>query len=107
MWTIVAVLAWATAGPASPASPAGPELPAACGFPAVLGGAGSNAGQMLPAAGLEPPGIAATQASEAYLAAAKAWRANCTAALRYNASIYQTPALAWTQSSYIQPQIHP
>ena len=85
--------------------PTGPVLPAACEFPAVLGGTGSNAGQMLPPAGIGGPD--ATLVSDSFHAALVAWRSNCTAALRYNASIYELPALRWTQSSYIQPQIHP
>ncbi len=37
--------------------------------------------------------------------AALAWRANVTA--HYNASIYDVPELRWTQTTFIQAQMHP
>jgi hypothetical protein len=35
------------------------------------------------------------------------WRERCRASLGLNESVYTIPALEWTQSSFIQPQVHP
>ena len=36
-----------------------------------------------------------------------AWKRECTAALNDSAPIFAEPGLLWTQTSYIQPQMHP
>lgn len=42
-----------------------------------------------------------------WLASIKAWREQTRSQTHYNDSIYSVPALLWTQTSYIQPQMHP
>eukprot|EP00729_Bicosta_minor_P012979 gene12979-26603_t len=74
--------------------------PPACAFPPLFAKSGS--GQ------LAPPSAPITQQSSAkYADALRQWRTNCTTALKCNASIYKVEQLQWTQTSYIQPQIHP
>jgi len=43
----------------------------------------------------------------AWRSAMTAWRARMRTKIRYNGSIYDVPELKWTQTSYIQPQMHP
>jgi hypothetical protein len=69
-----------------------------CAFPTAA--AGSNAGQ------LTPPANSSLVAG--WLAAITTWRDNCAAKLQLNGSVYRDiPQLKWTQSTFIQPQIHP
>jgi hypothetical protein len=42
-----------------------------------------------------------------WLATQKAYRAKTLSAMGYNGSIYNVSELEWTQTSYIQPQMHP
>ena len=35
------------------------------------------------------------------------WRSRMREKMHYNGSIYDVPQLKWTQTSYIQPQMHP
>ena len=44
---------------------------------------------------------------DAWMAAMTAWRTRMRAKISYNGSIYEVPELKWTQTSYIQPQMHP
>ena len=53
---------------------------------------------------LAPPN---TVAQPAWLARIQAWRAACLDSIAFNGSIFEVPELAWTQTSYIQPQMHP
>lgn len=43
---------------------------------------------------------------EAWLDEMIAWRRDCRSTIHYNGSIYEHPALKWTQTSYMQPQMH-
>ena len=43
----------------------------------------------------------------AWLTAIESWRSRCTAAINNSAPIFSEPDLLWTQTSYIQPQMHP
>ena len=61
----------------------------------------SDAAQVFP-----PPTINAS-AVAAWRADADAWRARTLQSLRYNGSVYRIPQLQWTQTSYVQPQMHP
>ena len=73
--------------------------PAACEVPAQLREhCGHNELLLAPAA---------NQTHAAWLRAIRGWREGCAGAVGYNGSIYTQPALAWTQASYIQPQMHP
>ena len=78
-----------------------------CAFPAEL--KGSNVGQATPPAGLVAAQTVEQQqaAVDSWLAALESWRESCRAGLRLNGSVYDLPQLKWTQSSWIQPQIHP
>ena len=62
---------------------------------------GSTMGQLMPPRGTAPG------ASAQWLGAVTGWREACQAEQRYNGSIYRDPALQWTQTSWIQPQVHP
>jgi hypothetical protein len=82
-----------------------PELPGACRFPISLP-SGSNNGQLIPPV-LETPGSDPEAIAATYRATLTLWRSNCTKALNYTGKVYTVPELEWTQTSYIQPQIHP
>lgn len=43
----------------------------------------------------------------AWRSAMQGWRSKIRAKIDYNGSIYSVPELQWTQTSYIQPQMHP
>ena len=72
-----------------------------CNFPTSLP-PGSTAGQLMP-----PTDPSNNTVVQGWLDELVAWRKACTGALGYNGSVYDLEALKWTQSSYIQPQIHP
>jgi hypothetical protein len=42
-----------------------------------------------------------------YLGALRDYRTNCLATISFNGSIFEVPELKWTQTSYMQPQMHP
>merc|ERR1719272_517196 len=44
---------------------------------------------------------------DAWMTAMTAWRTRMRSKIDYNGSIYDVPELKWTQTSYIQPQMHP
>lgn len=44
---------------------------------------------------------------DSWLASIKAWREQTRSQTHYNDSIYSVPELLWTQTSFIQPQMHP
>ena len=46
-------------------------------------------------------------AQPAWLAGLQKVRSDVRSQIGYNASIYAVPELAWTQTSYMQPQMHP
>jgi hypothetical protein len=80
--------------------------PDPCAFP----GKGSNAGQLIPPAnfteGADSVGAEASVA--AWRKELEDWRTSCRAKLQLNGSVYKNvPQLKWTQSTFIQPQIHP
>jgi formylglycine-generating enzyme required for sulfatase activity len=55
----------------------------------------------------EYAGPASPAAQPAWLAGLEKMRSDVRAQISYNASIYAVPELAWTQTSYMQPQMHP
>ena len=55
----------------------------------------------------EYAGPASPTAQPAWLAGLQKVRSDVRAQIGYNASIYAVPELAWTQTSYMQPQMHP
>jgi hypothetical protein len=78
--------------------------------PCALPGRGSNAGQLAPpdnfTAGADNVGARASVA--AWLQTITAWRSGCRAKLQLNGSVYESVSrLKWTQSAFVQPQIHP
>ena len=42
-----------------------------------------------------------------WITAMRKWRSDCKAAINYTGQIYEVDALKWTQSAYMQPQMHP
>lgn len=54
---------------------------------------------------LSPP--ANPEEQPAWLNTLSSWRADCTAWLQLNDSLFDTPALAWTKTAYITVQMHP
>ena len=54
-----------------------------------------------PANPSDPAGV------QAWRATLVDWRARMRAKIGYNGSIFDVPELKWTQTSYIQPQMHP
>lgn len=54
-----------------------------------------------------PANPADPAAVAAWRSGLEAWRARMLAKIDYNGSIYEVPELKWTQTSYIQPQMHP
>ena len=70
-----------------------------CAFPGSL--SGSTQGQLVPPTSITQDSV------QRWLEVLDSWRDNCTASLGYNGSIYRVEQLQWTQSSFIQPQIHP
>ena len=63
----------------------------------------TNPGEQIPG----PPNPADAAGVALWRAALEQWRAKVLASIHYNGSIYDEPALTWTQTSYIQPQMHP
>lgn len=55
----------------------------------------------------ETPGPSSPKAQPAWLAALKQERTDALKKVNYNGGVFATPELAWTQTSYIQPQSHP
>ena len=43
----------------------------------------------------------------AWRASLVSWKTRMLAKIHYNGSIYDVPQLEWTQTSYVQPQMHP
>ena len=43
----------------------------------------------------------------AWLSEVHRWREKCLDAIGFDGQAYDDPAMAWTQSSYVQPQMHP
>eukprot|EP01046_Picozoa_sp_COSAG06_P083980 COSAG06_NODE_30834_length_531_cov_1.712963_2_plen_92_part_00 len=64
-------------------------------------GVKSDAAQIFP-----PVTINASSVSQ-WRSSLNEWRAAVLANLRYNGSVYEIPGLEWTQTSYVQPQMHP
>lgn len=86
------------------------EDDAAAADPCSLPGKGSNAAQLMPPHNFtEGANSVGAQASvEAWLQEIDGWRTGCRAKLQLNGSVYESvPQLKWTQSTFIQPQIHP
>jgi hypothetical protein len=99
-------VAWLLSAATTNAAQLGPPVVDPCALP----GRGSNAGQLVPpanfTAGADSVGAQASVA--VWLHAITAWRAGCRAKLHLNGSVYESvPRLKWTQSTFIQPQIHP
>ena len=54
-----------------------------------------------------PPIDGSSETHAAWLRQITHWRDNCRKAINYTGSIYEVNGLKWTQTSYIQPQMHP
>ena len=52
-------------------------------------------------------GPAAPAEQPVWLASLRAWRQRCSRSLALNESLFEVPALAWTQQSYVTVQAHP
>jgi hypothetical protein len=65
------------------------------------------AGVKSDAAQIFPPATINASAVWQWRTSVEAWRANVLAKLRYNGTVYGVPELEWTQTSYVQPQMHP
>ena len=55
----------------------------------------------------EAGGPTTRDAQPAWLAALKKERTDALAKISFKGGVFETPELAWTQTSYIQPQMHP
>ena len=68
----------------------------ACGnVPYALGGEQIN-----------PPKSTSTKDAATWLADLRSYKKSCRAELAFNGSIYDVAALKWTQTTYMQPQMH-
>ena len=65
------------------------------------------AGVKSDAAQIFPPATINASAVRQWRTSVEAWRAAVLANLRYNGTVYGVPELEWTQTSYVQPQMHP
>ena len=54
-----------------------------------------------------PPVDGSPEIHAAWLKQITNWRDNCRKAINYTGAIYEVAGLKWTQTSYIQPQMHP
>jgi hypothetical protein len=77
-----------------------------------IGAADNDACQAQPYGGGEMDGPSAGQSASEYLTTIRAFKTACRAQLKWghpseDPAIYQKEALRWTQTSYIQPQVHP
>jgi hypothetical protein len=52
-----------------------------------------------------PDGSAATHAR--WLKAMRQWRSDCRRDINYTGEIYEVAQLKWTQTSFVEPQVHP
>ena len=68
---------------------------------------GGPAGVKSDAAQIFPPAAINASAVRQWRTSVEAWRAAVLAQLRYNGTVYGVPELEWTQTSYVQPQMHP
>ena len=54
-----------------------------------------------------PPAAVNASSVSAWRASIDAWRTAILKDIGYNGSVYNIPQLRWTQTSYVQPQMHP